>query len=433
MESEGSRELIFPPLTEPGDAPLPNLTPRHQELIPTPCGPIKPWSELSCPVKVYFCITLVSLLSIIGLTIKTLAQKSDENFTVSLIQLIGVVFCIYYVTRGILQENRQELIVFILSILLVMLRSLVNFLVLMAEEKPAREDPVILARFLVVLSVGCFDVVCAVILIRSQGMMAFRVGGALESLQAQYFMLNLCFSMLTFDLQAQNLACSPSSDLLAVSLAALVSDSFCKHLLTAYSVSSTGGLVHMGTESLSGQREPMRSPGEAKKALSVCPDPDVRPVRLAPAQSHACPRRALGWPQSDHRHPGRSQKQPSLGACELCVPRVVQSVAESACCPWHELSKGLTRSWILRELKVLVWIFLVQNVPEVAYLFYLLYTISRAWGQGSSYTAEAAAIVGSCISVAIKSVLLWALVHVYRSFGQGLRERMFSSYGRIES
>ncbi|XP_056651991.1 uncharacterized protein LOC103097840 isoform X4 [Monodelphis domestica] len=144
MESEGSREFIFPGVGETGDAPLPNLTPRHQDLIPTPCGPIKPWSELSCPVKVYFCITLVSLLSIIGLTIKTLVQKSDENFTISLIQLIGVVFCIYYVTRGILQENRQELIVFILSILLVMFRSLVNFLVLTAEEKPAREDPVIL-------------------------------------------------------------------------------------------------------------------------------------------------------------------------------------------------------------------------------------------------------------------------------------------------
>lgn len=59
------------------------------------------------------------------------------------------------------------------------------------------------ARFIVILSVGFFDVICAVILIRTQGMMAFRVGGALESLQAQYFMLNLCFSMLTFDLQAQ--------------------------------------------------------------------------------------------------------------------------------------------------------------------------------------------------------------------------------------
>ncbi|XP_020831681.1 uncharacterized protein LOC110200628 isoform X2 [Phascolarctos cinereus] len=342
MESEGSREPIFPALSEPGDAPLPNLTPRHQELIPTPCGPvsslgtvwprgeIKPWSELSCPVKVYFCITLVSLLSIIGLTIKTLVQKSDENFTVSLIQLIGVVFCIYYVTRGILQENRQELIVFILSILLVMFRSLVNFLVLAAEDKPAREDPVILARFVVILLVGFFDVICAVLLIRGQGMMAFRVGGALESLQAQYFMLNLCFSMLTFDLQAQ---------------------------------------------------------------LCLC-------VLILTSGLYA-----------------------SLQHSLILIVGVL----------WAGLKVTIGILAILRELKALVWIFLVQNVPEVAYLFYLLYTISRAWGQGSSYTGEAAAIVGSCISVAIKSVLLWALVHVYRSFGQGLRERMFSSYGRIES
>lgn len=59
------------------------------------------------------------------------------------------------------------------------------------------------ARFVLILLVGAFDVCCAVILIQSESRMAFRVGGALESLQAQYFMLNLCFSMLTFDLQAQ--------------------------------------------------------------------------------------------------------------------------------------------------------------------------------------------------------------------------------------
>ncbi|XP_031817431.1 uncharacterized protein LOC116422641 [Sarcophilus harrisii] len=333
MEPEGSRELIFPPLTEPVDAPVPNLTPRHQELIPTPCGPssfgyqmrdcqglsmvsghrrcsinaysylpplpplplsvlvggrgkgnglnfqIKPWSELSCPVKVYFCITLVSLLSIIGLTIKTLVQKSDENFTVSLIQLIGVVFCIYYVTRGILQENRQELIVFILSILLVMFRSLVNFLVLAAHGDPSREaEPPLQARFVVILLVGFFDVICAVILIRTQGMMAFRVGGALESLQAQYFMLNLCFSMLTFDLQAQ---------------------------------------------------------------LCLC-------VLILTSGLYA-----------------------SLQHSLILVVGVL----------WAGLKVTIGILAILRELKVLVWIFLVQNVPEVAYLFYLLYTQSLGPGQ----------------------------------------------------
>lgn len=49
--------------------------------------------------------------------------------------------------------------------------------------------------------------------------------------------------------------------------------------------------------------------------------------------------------------------------------------------------------------------------------------VIREWGKGNSYTLEAAFITGSCISIAIKSVLFWALIHVYRSFGQGLRER----------
>lgn len=53
----------------------------------------------------------------------------------------------------------------------------------------------------------------------------------------------------------------------------------------------------------------------------------------------------------------------------------------------------------------------------------------REWGKGNSYTLEAAFITGSCISVAIKSVLFWALLHVYRNFGQGLRER--SEYPKI--
>ncbi|XP_043387450.1 uncharacterized protein LOC114021961 isoform X4 [Chelonia mydas] len=286
MEPLDNRDPLFPPPNETADLPLPNLTPRHQELIPTPCGPIKPWSELSSPVKIYFCVTILSLLSVIGLTTETLFRQTHEDFTISLIQLIGVVFCVYYVTRGILQENRQELIVFVLSILLVMFRSIVNFTVVSAQQKPN-----VLARFILILLVGSFDVICAIILIQSQSMMAFRVGGALESLQSQYFMLNLCFSMLTFDLQAQ----------------------------------------------------------------------------------------------------------------------------------------------ILKELKPLVWIFLSQNIPEVANLIYLLYMVISDWGKGISYALEAAVIIGSCISMAIKSVLFWALLHVYRSFGQGLRERMFSSYGRIDS
>ncbi|XP_048374404.1 uncharacterized protein LOC125445435 isoform X2 [Sphaerodactylus townsendi] len=333
MEPPDTRVLLSPPeetlapslLNETVDPPLPNLTPRHQDLIPTPCGPIKPWSELSSPVKIYFCVTILSLLSVIGLTVENLVQQTHEDFTISLIQLIGVVFCIYYMSRGILQENRQELIVFILSIFLVMLRSVINFMVLSSEQKPQ-----LIARFVLILLVGAFDIICAVVLIQSDSMMAFRVGGALESLQAQYFMLNLCFSMLTFDLQAQ--LC------------------LCVLLLTTLQELS---LLHI--------------------------------IFLA------------------------------VGILWACLKVTCGIIA------------------ILKELKPLAWVFLSQNLPEVAYLTYLLYTVIREWGQGTSYALEAAVVTCSCISVAIKSVLFWALFHVYHSFGQGLRERMFSSYGRIDS
>uniref|UniRef100_A0A8C3K4H7 DUF7789 domain-containing protein n=1 Tax=Calidris pygmaea TaxID=425635 RepID=A0A8C3K4H7_9CHAR len=226
---------------------------------------IKPCSELSFPVKIYFCVTILSLLSVIGLTVETLVRQTEEDFTISLIQLVGLVFCVYYVTRGILQENRQELIVFVLSILLVMFRSIVNFTVLSAEQKPK---------------------------------------------------LLLCLCILLISLH---------------------------EITLLHNIISAAGVL---------------------------------------------------W---------------------ACLKATISIIA------------------ILKELKPLVWIFLSQNVPEVVYLIYLLYTVIREWGKGNSYTLEAAFITGSCISVAIKSVLFWALIHVYRSFGQGLRERMFSSYGRINS
>ncbi|XP_066493778.1 uncharacterized protein [Tiliqua scincoides] len=320
MEPPDSRVLLSPPeetpipplLNESVDSPLPNLTPRHQELIPTPCGPIKPWSELSSPVKIYFCVTILSLLSVIGLTVENLVQQTDEDFTVSLIQLIGVAV-------GSPPSPTPYH------------KALTKFPAVPQRDAGAEwKRPAFQARFVLILLVGAFDVICAVVLIQSESMMAFRVGGALESLQAQYFMLNLCFSMLTFDLQAQ--LC------------------LCVLLLTT---------LH---------------------EISV-----LHSVFLA------------------------------VGILWACLKVTCGIIA------------------ILKELKPLAWIFLSQNLPEVAYLAYLLYTVIREWGQGSSYALEAAVITCSCISVMIKSVLFWATFHVYRSFGQGLRERMFSSYGRIDS
>ncbi|XP_054637969.1 uncharacterized protein LOC129185211 [Dunckerocampus dactyliophorus] len=303
----------------------PNLRPRHQELIPTPCGPIKSWSELSCPLKSYFCLTVSSLLVLLGLTVSSIykqhmgtAVSDEDNLTVSLIQLIGILFCMYYISRGVLQDNRQELVKFVLSVLVVMVRSLVNFCVLDSEDKKK-----LLVRFVCILSVGLVHVFCTTLLIRRPNMMAFRVGGALESLQEQYFVLNLCFSMVTFDLQAQLCLCV---------------------LITTWdSTMSTWNGVILG-----------------------------------------------------------------VGVAWACLTTAVGAAA------------------VLKESKVLVWIFMTQNLPQVAFFVFVIYTVVVKWEEDSSDTLEAAAITGGVISLLIKIVLVWSLVRLVRSFGQGLRERMFA-------
>ncbi|XP_041860821.1 uncharacterized protein LOC121652231 [Melanotaenia boesemani] len=311
---------------QPGPECLsPNLRPRHQNLIPTPCGPIKPLSELSCLVKVYFPFTIASLLALLGLTVFSIYKQhmgsdvSDEDsFTVSLIQLIGILFCIYYISRGVLQENRQELVAFVLSVLVIMIRSVVNFSVQGSKGKKE-----LLARFVCIMSLGAVHVLCTLLLIRRPNMMAFRVGGALESLQEQYFLLNLCFSMVTFDLQAQLCLCI---------------------LITTADLAMTANRIILG-----------------------------------------------------------------VGVAWACLTAAVGAVA------------------VLKEAKVFVWVFMVQNLPQVAFFVYLMYMVVEKWSHDNTYTLEAAAVTGALISLLIKAVLFWGLIRLVHSFGQGLRERMFAS------
>lgn len=45
------------------------------------------------------------------------------------------------------------------------------------------------------------------------------------------------------------------------------------------------------------------------------------------------------------------------------------------------------------------------------------------WFHDQTYTLEAATVTGALISLLIKGVLLWSLIRLVQSFGQGLRER----------
>ncbi|XP_030640841.1 uncharacterized protein LOC115821210 [Chanos chanos] len=199
--------------------------------------------------------------------------------------------------------------------MVVIVRSVVNFFVLKTYE------PLLTARFVCILCLGLSHILCASSLVQRPNMMAFRVGGALESVQEQYYLLNVCFSMVTFDLQAQLCLCI---------------------LILKWN------------------------------------EPVYHNIILA------------------------------VGLVWACITAAIGATA------------------VLKEVKPLVWTFLLLNLPELAYFVFLLYTIILQWGQDGSYTLEAAAVTGCTISVVIKGILLWGLSRLYRTFGQGLRERMFA-------
>ncbi|XP_071059686.1 uncharacterized protein [Pseudochaenichthys georgianus] len=275
--------------------------------------------------------TVASLVALLGLTLYSVSTSStrkwtptaEDNFTVSLIQMVGILFCIYYISRGVLQENRQELVVFVLSVLLVMVRSIVNFSVLEAKSKQE-----LLVRFVCIMTLGVIHVCCTTLLIQRPNIMAFRVGGALDTLQEQYFLLNLCFSMVTFDLQAQLCLCI---------------------LITTSDVSMS-----------------------AQNTIIL-----------------------------------------AVGVLWACLAAAVGAAAVGAAA-------------VLKEAKIFVWVFMVQNLPQLAFFVYLIYTVVTRWFQDRTYTLEAAAVTGALISLVIKVVLLWGLIRLVHSFGQGLRERMFA-------
>lgn len=64
---------------------------------------VKPWVELSLPVKLYYSFTIVSLLALLGLTITSIYKQhtetdepGEDDFTVSLIQMVGICeYCNY--------------------------------------------------------------------------------------------------------------------------------------------------------------------------------------------------------------------------------------------------------------------------------------------------------------------------------------------------
>ncbi|XP_026718296.1 uncharacterized protein LOC113487744 isoform X2 [Athene cunicularia] len=78
-----------------------------------------------------------------------------------------------------------------------------------------------------------------------------------------------------------------------------------------------------------------------------------------------------------------AEQKPKLLLC-LCILLIslhditlLHNIISATGVLWACLKVTISIIAILKELKPLVWIFLSQNVPEVVYLIYLLYTVIR--------------------------------------------------------
>ncbi|XP_059808403.1 uncharacterized protein LOC132382297 isoform X1 [Hypanus sabinus] len=329
---------------------LPNLTPRHRELVPTLCGPIRQCSELSCSEKSYITVAVFSLLVVLGTNIASIVHQSKaekteldwEEVAISVIQLIGVVFCVYYVLRGVLQEKQLELVAFVLSILLVLVRSIVNFIVARPEEKKSVQ-----VRFGCSVVLGVSLMIISIIhLMKRDGYMTFRVAGALERGQSRYITQTLCFSLVTFDLQAQ----------------------LCLYIL----------LIAL----------PLH--------LSLC-----NTIILAVGILWAIIKAALGLTAEERIESKESKKDKNKNR--------------------YSLKK------ILRENKHLIRMFLVLNLPELAYLCYLIYLITMVWICQGTNILKADGIIGEVIAVSVKFGLLHSMLRASGYFGDGIPERASAS------
>ncbi|GCC37715.1 hypothetical protein chiPu_0016221 [Chiloscyllium punctatum] len=93
-----NRDSMESNCNDDSETPSPNLTPRHKELVPTPCGPMKQFSELSCCEKVFLAAAITSLIAMFVVTIQSIViqvkdgskDPTQEDFTISLIQLFGI-------------------------------------------------------------------------------------------------------------------------------------------------------------------------------------------------------------------------------------------------------------------------------------------------------------------------------------------------------
>ncbi|KAG8193733.1 hypothetical protein JTE90_005031 [Oedothorax gibbosus] len=178
-----------------------NLRPIPPRVQQTWFGKIRAFNTFTVLEWIYLGASIVALTASLGLTIQrfTVEKPSESDFTFGLLLLLTTIFCYHYVIHSIFTERWDELLVFVVSNVIVVVYCIVNYI---NGERPTIK----LIRLAVVCSIGPFLIVVGVIqcirYCQSNNLIVNSVGG-LSSLQKSCRLYYICSSLLKFDLQLQ--------------------------------------------------------------------------------------------------------------------------------------------------------------------------------------------------------------------------------------
>uniref|UniRef100_T1JJ30 DUF7789 domain-containing protein n=1 Tax=Strigamia maritima TaxID=126957 RepID=T1JJ30_STRMM len=102
---------------------------RRNSTLNTIFGKIRHVDNIERCEWIFIAIGLVSALASLGLTIERMITLDNNlpDFTFALLLAVNIIFCIYYLLRGILQERPLEIFVFIVTNLIVTVYVIINY------------------------------------------------------------------------------------------------------------------------------------------------------------------------------------------------------------------------------------------------------------------------------------------------------------------
>ncbi|KAL3861459.1 hypothetical protein ACJMK2_007493 [Sinanodonta woodiana] len=148
---------------------------------------------------VFLLVSTLSILSCFCLTIERMVSvdKSSPDFTFTVVIVVNLVFCSYYIATGIFLERPYDVMMFIIGAIIILIYLIVNYSI-------GTTTPYRLAR----LISAC--VLCPIIVLLGvylawnyyrSGKLIFRTVGAVEKEQVMYKIMYKFFGLLQLDLQ----------------------------------------------------------------------------------------------------------------------------------------------------------------------------------------------------------------------------------------